>query len=70
MFYRITFNTQSCMWEVSLQRLYGLYWSKLNGQAFANIESAEDYVQQVGIDRVYRDWRNTHTHMLMSGGLP
>lgn len=68
MFFKITFNTQSCQWEIAIQRMYGLYWSKLKGKTFPNIESAEDYVQQVGLDKVYRDYRNSATHVLFSGG--
>lgn len=67
--YQITFNTKSCEWEIKLQRMYGLYWAKLNGKSFPNIESAEDYVTQVGLDKVYRDYRNSAINHVMMGGV-
>jgi hypothetical protein len=67
--YKITFNTQKCCWEIKLSTVYGLYWSTLKGKEFPNIISAEDYVNSVGLNKVYRNWNESYADFVMKGGV-
>ena len=66
--YKIEFNPQSCVWEIKLSSFFGLVWTKLKGQDFPNIQSAEDYVTDVGLDQVYKDYRKGYQHAVTHGG--
>jgi hypothetical protein len=65
--YKIQFNPEKCCWEIKLSKFYGLLWVTLKGKEFPNIISAEDYVQGVGLDKVYRNWQQSYTEYMMGG---
>ena len=65
--YKITFNPSKCQWEIKLFS-YGFFWVTLKGKAFPNHESAVDYVEQVGLDKVYRPAGKSFFGAVMEGG--
>lgn len=69
--YRITFDTKTAKWQVQLQTWY-LFWRtiKTNPIGFENYDLAAAYVEQVGLARVYRNWRNTAAASIWDGAQP
>lgn len=64
--YRIIFDTNKCAWIVQLLK-FGVIWSTLKGKEFPNHMSAEDYVSEVGLDKVYRYYGKSLVSYVMSG---
>lgn len=65
--YKIDFDPNTCVWQIQLSRFYGLYWATLKDKAFANIGDAENYVKGVGLDKVYKDYRDSYADVVMRG---
>lgn len=65
--FKIEFNPEKCMWEIKLSKFFGLLWVTLKGKEFPNILSAEDYVQGVGLNRVYRNYRDSYADYVVNG---
>lgn len=65
--FKITFNPTKCMWEIKLSSFFGLVWVTLKGKEFSNITSAEDYIQCVGLDKVYRNYRDSYAEYVLGG---
>lgn len=66
--YRIIFNTNTAKWQVQLQ-VYVIFWKtvKTNPLGFENYDLASAYVESVGLDKVYRNFRETPAHQLWAG---
>ena len=59
MIYKIEFDPRVGSWMVKLQRFY-LFWVPVcedkKPRLFANYTKAADWVKEVGLDNVYRNW--------------
>jgi hypothetical protein len=64
--YKIEFNPRSCQWEIKLNQ-YLVCWVTLKGKSFPNYESAIDYVEQVGLDKVYKPYGRSLLGQMMAG---
>ena len=59
MIYKIEFNPRMSAWTVSLQRYWMLWQVVRDGdgvRTFANYADAAKWVEDVGLDNVYRNW--------------
>ena len=67
--FKIIFNPKTCSWEIKLHRI-AFIWSTLNGKDFNNYESAVDYVQQVGLSKVYKQYtpEQSFVAFVLNGG--
>ena len=64
--FKIEFNPHTCAWEIKLQRFY-IFWETLDGQSFGDYDSACEYVQSVGLDKVYRNYRDSYAEYVLGG---
>lgn len=68
--YRIVFDTNKGRWVIQLQ-VFILFWAdiKLEGSAcsWEDYDAAAAYVVKVGLNKVYRDYRDSITHTISSG---
>ena len=59
MIYKIEFDPRMSAWTINLQR-YWFFWQPVrDGDAvrtFANYTNVEKWVEDVGLDNVYRNW--------------
>lgn len=69
--YRIHFNPDTAKWQVQLQ-VWGCLWRtiKTNPIGFENYDLAAEYVEKVGLARVYRNWRDSTQSWIWQGGQP
>lgn len=65
--YKIDFSPEKCVWEIKLSKFFGLIWITLKHKEFDNIVAAEGYVKEVGLDTVYRNYRNTYADYVING---
>lgn len=66
--YKIAFNPNKCVWEIKMLS-FGIFWVTLKGKVFTNYESAVDYVQHVGLDKVYRPAGKSFFTAIAEGGM-
>jgi len=64
--YRIVFDPKSCAWIIQLLK-FGFVWVTLQGKDFPNYKSATDYVDQIDLDNVYRNYANSAVRHIMDG---
>ena len=74
--YRIIFNPNTASWQVELQ-LFGFWWKPIMGQVegskepvlepqrFPDFNQANEYVNKVGLSKVYRNWNDRPAHHIM-----
>ncbi len=55
------------MWEIQLSKMFGLIWVTLVDKAFSDFHLAEQYVATVGLDKVYKDYRNSFQEQVTYG---
>lgn len=73
--YRITFDPHAASWIIQLQVL-GIFWVTVRNEdtkgdrRFPNFTAADDHVKKLGLDKVYRNYRDSRTAYLMDGGYP
>lgn len=66
--YKIIFNPSKCQWEIKLLS-FGFLWVTLKGKTFPNHDSAVDYIDQVGLDKVYHPAGKSFFTAVVEGGV-
>lgn len=69
--YRIVFDPDTAKWVIQL-KAFGLFWRRIktNPLGFENYDLAASYVENVGLDKVYRNYHRTAVAEIFAGGHP
>lgn len=70
--YRIEMNASEARWVVKMSHCVVL-WKQIGTLSFENYNEARKWVDQLGLDNIYRDYNRTRVSHIMDGaqdGLP
>lgn len=66
--YKIVINPTTGKWVLQLQ-VFGFFWQQIGKETFDCYAAAREAADELGLDKVYRNYADSYTHQVMRGAI-